>query len=163
MKVYLLFFILVFIFSCDLTMLVDYDLYDTPVYDIKIDKLENRDYDNYTESENVDFIVDYVESNIEYKHDIVENWKTPFETNNDGFGDCEDISTLIIYLINQYTGLELNIYILTLKTNHLKKHCESKYKNKRLFKNIDYEYVIYNDTKYKYSYSEALKTAEYIR
>ena len=55
-------------------------------------------------SSDIDYIVSQAQA--EYKKDQGENWKTSRQTQNDGFGDCEDRANLILRAVTDSCLME---------------------------------------------------------
>lgn len=99
--------------------------HDTDIKNLAQKLLNLAEEQNFNDSETVNFILSFVQQNIDYKEDmdsrgVEEYWKYPLETLYEKNGDCEDSSTLFQSIMkNTPYDVVMLFYIIDDSSGHL--------------------------------------------
>lgn len=102
----------------------------------------------------------WVHDNIEYQSEEKNSWKTPLQTLEDGYGDCEDLSILLMYIVNINIGISPDLIIVNTLPNRY--HTQTEYLGIRYdpmepFEAVEWPIVV------RYSYGVTMWLATYLR
>lgn len=115
--------------------------------------------------ENVSQILAWMDENLEYRLDGPDNrdyWQTPSETLLKGGGDCEDLSLLFMYLLEEELGVSSSLLLVRVDgredIGHAIVEAGGQWFEMTVSKAVHYRGRY--DVAYKLSYGKSLHTAE---